>query len=183
MKTLVFAIGLLLAGTSVAAGPPSLLLYINPHEYTQETYIGMKPYFSKWVSKGPAAMAAARKGLTPLFKSVDVCEGNKAADVIATISPSLNYNPAPDRYYAKLKVRFYSGDGKLLGSLTANGYRTAPINSAFSDGDAQLAFEDAMHGIATQYTADAALQQNLQLAMQSDFTPMPCEMVGMIPGK
>jgi hypothetical protein len=183
MRTLISMIALLLAGTSVAAEQQSLLLYINPHEYSRESYLGMKPYFSKWVTTGPAAMAAARKTLGPLFKSIDVCEGNKAADVIATISPQLYYNPVPDRYYAKVKVRFYTGDGKLLNSFSASGYRTAPINSAFSDTDAQKAFEDAMHDIATQYGADNALQQSLQQAMQSDFTHMPCEMVGMIPGK
>lgn len=183
MKTLISMLALLLAGTAAAAEQQNLLLYINPHEYSQEAYLGMKPYFSKWVATGPSAMAAAQKTLAPLFKSVGICEGNKAADVIATISPQLYYNPVPDRYYAKVKVRFYTGDGKLLGSLNATGHRTAPINSAFSDADAQLAFENALQDIATQYPADATLQTGLHQAMQSDFTRMPCEMVGMIPGK
>lgn len=183
MKTLISMMLLLFAGTAVAAEQQSLLLYINPHEYSQESYLGMKPYFSKWVANGPAAMAAAIKTLGPLFKNIDVCEGNKAADLIATISPQLSYNPVPDRYYAKLKVRFYTGDGKLLGSLKATGYRMAPINSMSSDADAQLAFENAMQDIAAQYAADTGLQAALQQAMQSDFTRMPCEMVGMIPGK
>lgn len=183
MKTWITLLGLIPAATAIAAEQQSLLLYINPHEYSRETNIGMKPYFSKWVVNGPAAVAAAEKALAPLFSSVGVCEGNKSADVIATISPQLNYNPVPGRYYAKVKVRFHGGDGRLLGSLQTTGRYDAPINSAFSDKDIQLAFEKAMQDVATRYGADIELQDNLRRAMQSDFTRMPCEMVGMIPGK
>jgi len=183
MKTWMTLIGLLLAGTATATEPPSLLLYMNPHEYGHEVNIGMKPYFSKWVARGAAVETAARKVLSSHFRDVDVCEGNKAADVIATISPHLNYNPAPGRYYARVKVRFYLGNGQLLGTLNATGHHDAPINSAFTDADVRLAFEQAMQDIAAQYVADATIQDNLQKNMQSEFTRMPCEMVGMIPDK
>lgn len=183
MRTWMALVGMLLAGTVSAVEPPSLLLYINPQEYGHEVNIGMKPYFSKWVARGPAVEAAARNALAPHFRNVEVCEGNKAADVIAAISPQLNYNPVSERYYAKVKVRFYTGDGKALDSLHATGYHVAPINSVFIDNDVRLAFEDAMQNIAGQYVADGTMQVNLHQAMQSDFTRMPCEMVGMIPGK
>ena len=183
MKVWTTLIGLLLATSATAAEPPSLLLYMNPHEYGNEVSIGMKPYFSKWVARGAAVEMAASKVLAAHFRQVGLCEGNKAADVIAAISPQLNYNPAPGRYYARVKVRFYMGNGQWLGSLKATGQHAAPINSAFTDDDVRQAFEQAMQDIAGQYVADATIQENLHKAMQSDFTRMPCEMVGMIPDK
>jgi hypothetical protein len=175
-------IGLLFAGEAAAA-EPSLLLYINPQEYNHDVNIGLKPYYSRWVSRGPAAEAAARKTLGPHFQTVDVCEGNKTADVIVSISPRIEYNPAPQRYYARVKVRFYMGDGRVLGTLKATGHHEGWINSPFADDDVRLAFEDAMQNIAGQYAADSTIQANLHQAMQSDFTRTPCEMVGAIPGK
>ncbi len=180
MKILIATLGLLMFEAASAADQPSLLLYINAKEYSHETNIGMKPYFSRWVARGPAVEAAALKTLTPHFKTVGVCENTQAADVIAWISPKLNYNPAPGRYYAGVKVHFYLGDGRLLGSVQATGEHDAPINSVFVDNDVRLAYEDAMQKIVTKFTADATLQQAMQTGLQTDFTRMPCAMVGVL---
>ena len=132
---------------------------------------------------GPALEAAERKTLAPHFSGVDMCEGNRAADVIATMRSSISYNPVPGRYNASVKVRFYSGDGKLLGKLHAHGQRDAAINSSFIDDDVRLAFEAAMQNIADKFTQDTALNQAIQASMQADPTHMPCSMVGLVPGK
>ncbi len=183
MRILMLMIWLLFMKSATAADQPSLLLYISPQEYKHEVSIGMKPYYSRWVARGPALEQAARKTLSAHFRNVDVCEGNKAGDVIATLSPQLSYNPAPGRYYAKVKVAFHTGDGRLLGTLKATGQRDASIVSSFIEEDVRLAYEDAMQHIAELYSADTAMQENLRQALQADFTHMPCEMVGMIPGK
>jgi hypothetical protein len=183
MRVLFTFLGWVLAGSAVAAEPPSLLIYINPQEYSHEVKLGLQPIINKWVARGPATEAAALKVLAPHFKSVDVCEGNKAANVIASIKPYLSYSAAPERYNTKVSVRFYRTDGKLLGRIKTSGKHDASLNSVFVDNDVRLAFEDAMQNMVKLYTTDQKLQDAIHQAQQEDLTPMPCEMVGAIPAK
>lgn len=183
MKILFAFSGLVLAGSAIAAEPPSLLIYINPQEYSHEVNLGLKPIINKWVARGPAAEAAALKKLAPHFKSVEVCEDNKTADVIATIKPYLSYSAVPGRYNTKVSVRFYKADGKFLGRIKTSGKHEASLNSVFADNDVRLAFEDAMQNMVDLYMADQKLQDAMQQVPQEGMTPMPCEMVGAIPSK
>jgi hypothetical protein len=95
----------------------------------------------------------------------------------------VRYSAVPGRYNTKVSVRFYRADGKFLGRIKTAGKYDAPLDSVFVENYVRLAFEDAMQNATNEYLADQKLQNDVQQARQSDLTPMPCEMVGMIPEK
>lgn len=180
MRRLLAFAGLLVAGSAIA-DPASLLIYINPHEYSHDVKLSMQPMLNKWVTRGPLLEAAAQKELAPHFSSVDMCEDNKTADVVASLKPYLSYSALPGTYNAKVSVRFYSADGKFLGRIKASGKQDGPLNTEFADKFTGQAFEDAMKHVAEMFSADQKLQDAIQNASKQDSKAMPCEMVGAIP--
>jgi len=159
---------------------PSVLIYINPNEYSHEVHVGYRPYFSAWISRGPMLEKAATDALKPHFSEAGLCEGNNTADVIVWLKPSLTYNPI-GRYYARVRAKFYLGDGKHLGDLKATGKHDGAMGSSFVEEEVRQAYDNAMQDIARQYAADGKLHEAIRSSLAKDITKMPCAMVSMIP--
>lgn len=182
---LLLLLTLLLSGGAASAlaqdgTEPSVLLYINPHEYSHEVHVGYRPYFSAWIRRGPMLEKAATEALKPNFSKLDLCEGSNTADVIVWLKPSLTYNPI-GRYYARVRANFYLGDGKHLGDLKATGKYDGTMGSSFVEEEVQQAYGNAMQDIARQYAADGKLREAIRSGLAKDITKMPCAMVSMIP--
>lgn len=169
--------------TSAAAAEtpaPSLLIYINPQEYSHEVRLGYLPYFSAWVRRGPLVEKAAKSMLTPLFKDIALCEGSNAADLIVWLKPQLAYNPIGG-YSAKVVAQFHLGNGKHLGNLTGHGKYYRSMDSGHVEEHAQQAYNDAMQDIARQYPTDNNLLDAIRSGLAKDYTKAPCAMVSMVP--
>jgi hypothetical protein len=160
---------------------PSLLVYINPGEYIYETHIGVPPYYSVWIMKGPILEMAAMKAIKPYFDHVGLCHGSDVSDVIVWLTPQLTYNPLVGRYYAQVRAQFHLGNAKHLATLKTTKHYDGFIGSSYSTNQVQLAFEDAMQDIMQQYAADARLQEAVHSAVLSGVVGAPCALVGMIP--
>ncbi len=185
MKRWMTSLSVLLAlagqGSAHAEGLPEALIYISPHEYTHEVRLGVPPYFSGWVMKGPAVEAAARDALGPLFSKVDLCDGTSGADVLVWVKPQLTYNPGVKRYYAKVKAQFHLGSGKQVGVYKAMGEREGAIGSAYANQQVQQAFDEAMRDVVRQFTADTSAQQAIADARAANQPKAPCALIGAIP--
>lgn len=168
-------------GSAQAEGLPDALIYISPHEYTHEVRLGVPPYFSGWVMKGPVVEAAAREALGPLFSRVDLCDGSSGADVVVWVKPQLNYNPLVKRYYAKVKAQFHLGNGKQVGVYKAMGEQEGAIASVYADQQVRQAYDEAMRDIVRQFNADTAAQQAIADAHAANQTKSPCALIGAIP--
>jgi hypothetical protein len=174
-------LGLLSSGLAVAENKPEALIYISPHEYSHEVRLGVPPYFSKWMLKGPAVEAAAREALAPHFSSVALCDGVSGADVLVWVKPNVTYNPGIKRYYAQIKAQFHLGSGKQFGVYKATGEVEGAIGSVYADQAVKQAFTLAMQDIVRQYLADSAAQQALATALGQSQTKVPCALIGAIP--
>lgn len=160
---------------------PGLLVYINPGEYTYETRIGVPPYYSVWIMKGPILEMAAMNAIKPYFEHAGLCHGSDVSDVIVWLIPQLTYNPLVGRYYAQVRAQFHLGNAKHMATLKATGHYDGFIGSSYATNQAQLAFEAAMQDIMQQYAADTRLQEAVRSAVSSDVVGAPCALVGMIP--
>ena len=174
-------LGLLAADLSMAEDQPEALIYISPQEYSHEVRLGVPPYFSRWMLKGPAVEAAARETLAPHFSSVALCDGVSGADVLVWVKPNITYNPGIKRYYAQIKAQFHLGSGKQFGAYKATGEVEGAIGSAYADQAVKQAFSLAMQDIVRQYLADTAAQQTLTAALAQHQTKVPCALIGAIP--
>lgn len=177
----VFAILSLTINAATAGEKPSLLIYQSPQEYTHEVRIGMMPYFSRWVLKGPAADAAALAAFAPHFSDVSRCDGASGADVLVWLRPSINYNPVSSTYYAKVTAQFHLGSGKYLATLKTTGEQPGSVQTLYADELVRKAFDVAMQNIASQYAADAVMQAAIADARAKDLTKAPCAIIGVIP--
>jgi len=170
-----------LAGQGMAADKPDALIYINPNEFSHEIRLGVPPYFSQWILKGPVVEAAAREALAPHFASVALCDGVSGADVLVWVKPNVTYNPSIRRYYARLNVQFHLGSGKQFGVYKATGEQDGAIGSIYAEQQVQQAFNAAMADVVRQYLADVSAQQVLTNAMLQNQTKVPCALIGAIP--
>jgi hypothetical protein len=184
----IMLVGLLLlmpAGATTARADgdrsPSLLIYISPAEYSYETRIGVLPYYSFWVLKGPILERAAMNAIKPHFDRVELCQGSNTAEAIIWLTPQLTYNPTIGRYYAQVRAQFYLGNAKRLTTLNATGHYDGFIGSSYAANQIQQAFEAAMQEIMRQYAADAGLQEAIRSVASSGLPGAPCALVGMIP--
>lgn len=168
-------------GTLLAEDKPSLLIYQNPQEYAHEVRLGLLPYYSRWVVKGPAVSAAARQALADSFASIDICDGSSTADVLVWLRSSISYNPMPGLYYTKVTAQFHLGSGKYLGTLQGEGRQSGPLLSVYADDLVRMAFDAAMRDIAAQYAANAPMQQAVAAAQVGDDTKAPCALIGALP--
>lgn len=185
MKTWMICIAALLgfsaAGLAIAEDKPDALIYISPHEFSHEVRLGVPPYFSKWILKGPAVEAAAREALAPLFSSVELCDGVSGADALVWVKPNVSYNPGIKRYYAQIKAQFHLGNGKQFAVYKATGEWDGTIGSVYADQSVQQAFNVAMREIVQKYLADTAAQQALATAKAQNQAKVPCALIGAIP--
>lgn len=182
MKRRIIAGLLLLVAMNAGADDlPTLLVYQNPQEYSHEVRVGMMPYFSRWVLKGPAVDAAALAAFAPHFSEVGRCDGASGADVLVWLRPRIHYNPVASRYYAQVTAQFHLGNGKYLTTLKTTGEQPGPVQTVYADELVRKAFDTAMQDIARQYAADAAIQQAIADARAQDITRAPCAIIGAIP--
>jgi len=182
MKSWMLSVVLTMASLSAAADDkPSLLIYQSPQEYTHEVRMGMMPYFSRWVLKGPAADAAALAALAPHFSEIGRCDGGSGADVLMWLRPRISYNPVSATYYAQVSAQVHLGSGQYLKTLKANAEQPGPIQSVYADALVRKAFDGAMQQIASQFAADAALQADIAQARAKDMTKAPCAIIGVVP--
>lgn len=168
-------------GTSLAEDKPSLLIYQNPQEYTHEVRLGLLPYYSRWVVKGPAVRAAAQQALADSFASIGICDGGSTADVLVWLRASISYNPMPSLYYTQVTAQFHLGNGKYLGTLKGEGQQSGPLLSLYADDLVRKAFDAAMRDVAAQYAAHTTMQQAVADALASDGTKAPCAIIGAVP--
>lgn len=162
---------------------PSLSIYIRPGDYNYEQRLGVIPYYAVWARSGPALEQSARRALTPLFGDVAFCEGNITSDVIVWLEPHLKYIAPTAAFSARVKARFYRGDGKKLGKITATGTQESPVGSRFSDEHIQQAYDKALLDIAAKLQADPAMLHSVSMPMGEDLTKSPCAVVGIFPEK
>ncbi len=182
MKRRTILAAMLLATTGALADePPTLLIYQSPQEYTHEVRIGMMPYFSSWVLKGPSADAAAAAAFAPHFSEVGRCDGASGADVLVWLRPRISYNPVASTYYAQVTAQFHLGSGKYLATLKTTGEQSGSIQTLYADDLVRKAFDTAMQDIARQYAADAGMQQAIADARAQDMTKAPCAIIGVVP--
>ena len=177
--SLLFA--LLLSAVAHAENKPSLLIYQSPQEYTHEVRMGMMPYFSRWVLKGPSADAAALEAFAPHFSEIGRCDGGSGADVLMWLRPRISYNPVSSTFYAQVSAQVHLGSGKYLTTLKATAEQPGPIQSIYADALIRKAFDGAMQQIASQYAADAQLQASIAEARAKEMTKAPCAIIGAVP--
>jgi hypothetical protein len=181
MKSVIAALLLGLSAVSAVhaeeAAKPDLLMIIAPKEYTHEVRLGFVPYYVVWGRKGPALEKAARATFGSSFGNIGMCESSEKADAILWLQSDLSYNPMMRTYYANVTAALFRADGKKVSTYTATGTAGDFYGSTLIETHIQMAYDQALKEIGTQFSADTTAQQ----AIDRSLAKAPCALVTLVP--
>ena len=152
-----------------------MLIYISPQEYSHPVLL-RHPYYRYWFEQGPRVEALAKKEFGAKFDDVTMCEGNANANAVVWLKPSMFYNPVARTYYGKIVAEVFAGDGKPLGTFTANARRVGSIDINTAN-LVNATYDSAINDIVSQLAADQGLQS--VLSKDGVVASIPCATVSL----
>lgn len=165
---------------TMASNPSSMLLYIQPTEYTHPIKL-WHYYRDYWFEQGPVVEALAMAKLSQSYQNVSMCEGNQSGKTLVWLQPRLFYNPQVEVFYGKVTANVYTGMGRLAGSYVGESKWHGYLDIMPQRG-VEKAYQLAIDDMVAKMQADSALQSLLGDTSQPDNAEAtPCSMVTLLP--